>query len=230
VRLLVAAAVVVAASVAAVIALTGRGGHHARATAAERSCPLAIQFGDSDYFGMAVKQTLPLGRRLGRAIVYPCSDGILSPPDPVPPGDGVVVAIAGIRPSVAVGAVGSPHTAYVAYGYFPELPSYPLHEGGIRDRTRGCRVTGRFSLVGRVRGHSSGLLVRADRSSGSLDVRPHVTLVQLLVDGHTRIAGFRRNGLAYVTRNDRIRASGVTCQFPGAGSTAVVARTIAPAT
>jgi len=197
--------------------------------AAERSCPLAIQFGDAQYFGTTVKQTLRLGRRLGRAIVNPCPDAILSPTAPVPPGDGVVVAIAGVRPSVALGAADSPHTAYVAFGYFPELPSYPLHEGGIRDRTRGCRVTATFSLVGRVRVHSSGLVVQVDRGSESLHVRPHVTMIQLLLDARTRIEGFERNGLPYVARGDRLRASGITCQFKGASSPAVVARTIRPA-
>src|SRR5207248_4608865 len=111
VRLLVAAAVVVVGSVVVAVVLTGRGGHHARMAAAERSCPLAIQFGDAQYFGTTVKQTLRLGRRLGWAIVNPCPDAILSPPAPVPPGDGVVVAIAGVRPSVALGAADSPHTA-----------------------------------------------------------------------------------------------------------------------
>lgn len=189
-----------------------------------------VDFDGAEYLAATVKQTLPLGRRLGRAVVEPCADLVDSPPTPAAPSDGVVVAIAGIPSSVAVGAAGRPHTAYLADGYLPELPSHPLYEGSARVFTRGCRVTGRFSLVGRVRLHSSGLVVEVDRSSGSLQVRPRVTLIQLPVDARTRIEGFERNGLPYVAAGDRLRASGVTCQFPGAGSPAVVARTIAPAT
>ena len=87
----------------------------------------------------------------------------------------------------------------------------------------------RVALVGRVKRHGSALLVQVDHSSGSLYVRPHVTFVQLVVDAHTRIEGFERNGLPYVTRGDRIRSSGVTCQFQGPQSPAIVARTIRPA-
>jgi hypothetical protein len=224
-RLLVAAAV---ASPCVAVALTGCGGHRAE-PAAEASCPLNIQFGDTEYLGTRVKRTLRLGRRLGRGIVFACPGTILSPPPPPPPADGVVVAIAGIRPSVAVGAAGQPHLAYLAFGYFPELASHPLHEGGVRDFTRGCHVTGRFSLVGRVKQHGSALLVQVDRSSGSLQVRPHVTFVQLLVDARTRIEGFERNGLPYVTEGDRLRSSGVTCRFQGAQSPAIVVRTITAA-
>ena len=52
--------------------------------------------------------------------------------------------------------------------------------------------------------------------------------IQLLVDSHTQITGFDRNGLPYVTASDRVRSSGVTCQFQGASSPAIVARAISP--
>jgi hypothetical protein len=224
-RLLVAAAVLVVASVSAAVSLNGRGGESAH-SASTGSCPLNIRFGDTHYVGTAVKRTLRLGRRLGRAFVDPCPDLIARPSEPVAPGGASVMAIVGIPPSVAVGAAGQRHFAYLAFGYFPELPSHPLHEGRVRDLTRGCRATERFSLVGRVRVHGSALMVEVDRSSGSLDVRPRVTVIQLLVDKHTRIEGFDRNGLPYVTAGDRLRSRGVTCQFRGAGSPAVVARTI----
>jgi hypothetical protein len=73
-------------------------------------------------------------------------------------------------------------------------------------------------------------VVQVDRSSESLQARPHVTLFQLLVDARTRIEGFERNGLPYVTTGDRIRSSGVTCQFQGTRSPAIVPRTITPST
>jgi hypothetical protein len=226
--MLVAAAVVVVASVAVTIALVSRGEHHAE-SAGVSSCPAPIQFGNAQYFGTTVKRTLRLGRRLGRAIVDSCPDAILSPPAPPQPDGGVVVAIESIPPSVAVGAAGKPHMAYLAFSYFPELASHPLHEGPGRDLTRGCRVTGRFSLVGRVKRHGSALLVQVDRSSGSLEIKPHVTFIQLLVDAYTRVEGFERNGLPYVAAGDRLRSSGVTCQFQGPQSPASVARTIRPA-
>jgi hypothetical protein len=216
------------AAVAVATALVSGCGDRAGSTDAA-GCALVVDFDGARYVGATVKQTLRLGRRLGRAFGEPCPDLISNPQPPTVPSDGVVVAIAGIPPSVAVGAAGQPHTAYLADGYFPELPSHPLHEGPPRDSTHGCRVTGRFALVGKVRVHSSALVVQVYRSNGSLEVRPHVTLIQLLVDARTRIEGFARTGLPYVTAGDRLRASGVTCQFPGAGSPAVVARTIGPA-
>jgi Family of unknown function (DUF6281) len=222
----VAAAVAVASGSVAV-ALVGGGGHPAASAGAE-GCALAVDFDGVEYLGTTVKRTLHLGRRLGRAFVEPCPDVIDSPPTPAAPSDGVVVAIAGIPSSVAVGAAGRPHTAYLADGYFPALPSHPLHEGSARNFTRGCRMTGRFSLVGKVRLHSSALIVQVDRSSGSLEVRPHMTNIQLLLDARTRIRGFERNGLPYVTAGDHLRSSGVTCQFQGTQSPAIVARTATP--
>jgi len=120
-----------------------------------------------------------------------------------------------------------PQTAYLAVGYFPELPSYPLHEGAARDDTNGCHLTGAFRLFGTVSQHSSALLVKVNERTGSLDVQPG-SIVQLLVDSRTRITGFARNGLPYVTAADRVRSSGVTCQFQGASSPAIVARAITP--
>jgi hypothetical protein len=207
--------------------LVGCGEHRAEPTVAA-SCPLVVQFGRVQYLGTTVKQTLRLGRRLGRAFAEPCSDAILAPSAPDAPSGGAVAAIIGIPPAVAVGVPGQPHTAYLGFGYFPELANHPLYGGRVRDFTRGCRVTGRFALVGRVKRHGSALLVQVDRSSGTLVVRPHVTLVQLLVDAHTRVEGFERNGLPYVTIGDRLRASGITCQFQGPQSPAIVARTIIP--
>jgi hypothetical protein len=227
---LLAAAAVVVASASVAIALMSGGGHPA-GSAGVSSCPLSIRFGDAHYLGRSVKRTLRLGRHLGRAIVDSCPDsGIFTLQTREAPGGGAVVAIRGIPPSVAVGAAAQRHTAYVAYGYFPELPSYPLHEGRAPDYTRGCRVTGRFSLVGRVRLHSSALVVEVDRSSGSLVAGRGATFIQLLVDARTRIEGFERNGLPYIAAGDPLRSSGVTCQFPGPHSPAVVARTIAPTT
>jgi hypothetical protein len=151
----------------------------------------------------------------------------LRAPPPAAGGGVNVAAIADVPPSVAVASAGDPHTAYLAVGYFPELPSYPLHEGAARDYTNGCNLTGAFTLFGTVSQHSSALLVKVDERTGSLDVQPG-SIVQLLVDSRTRITGFARNGLPYVTAADRVRSSGVTCQFQGASSPAVVARTITP--
>jgi hypothetical protein len=173
-----------------------------------------------------MKQTLRLGRPLGQASVPPCPD-FNNPKAPPTPGGGVdVAAIADVPPSVAVAGTGDPHTAYLAVGYFPELPSYPLHEGAAHDYTNGCHLTGAFTLAGTVSQHSSGLLVKVDERTGSLDVQPGST-IQLLVDSHTQITGFDRNGLPY-TASDRVRSSGVTCQFQGASSPAIVARAITP--
>ena len=223
IALLAAAALVVgSASAALALVATGRGHGGSRSAG---GCALAVRFDSVDYLGRTVKQ-LRLGRALGRGTLPPCRDSN-GPPEVGGAVD--VVSIGGVPPAVAVGAAGDAHPAYLAAGYFPELPSHPLHEGGARDFTNGCRVTGTFSLVGTVRRHVSTLLVEVSERSGSLEAAPGST-IQLLVDAHTRIEGFERNGLPYVTRGDRIRSSGVTCQFRGPQSPAVVARTIAPAT
>jgi Family of unknown function (DUF6281) len=224
--LLAAAALVVVASASAALVLVTRGGGHAVIARSGSSCALAVRFDGVDYLGSTMKQPLHLGRALGQATLPPCQDS--NSPGPPPTESAVdVVAIAGVPPSVAIGAAGDPHTAYLAVGYFPELPSYPLHEGGAFDYTSGCRVTGTFSLTGTVRQHGSALLVEVDGRSGSLEAAPGST-IQLLVDARTRIDGFDRNGLPYVAAGDRLRSSGVTCRFQGASSSAVVARTIGP--
>lgn len=223
---LVAAAALVVAAASAALALVTTGRHHAT-SGGEGSCALAIRFDGVDYLGTTMKQTLRLGRPLDQATVPPCPD-FNDPKAPPAAGGGVnVAAIADVPPSVAVASAGDPHTAYLAVGYFPELPSYPLHEGAARDYTNGCNLTGAFTLFGTVSQHSSALLVKVDERTGSLDVQPG-SIVQLLVDSRTRITGFARNGLPYVTAADRVRSSGVTCQFQGASSPAVVARTITP--
>ena len=225
---LLVAAVVVVASASAALALVTTRRHHG-GSGSGSSCALAIRFNGVDYLGATMKQRLRLGRALGQATVPPCPD-FNNPKAPPAPGGGVdVVAIAGVAPSVAVGAAGDPHTAYVALGYFPELPSYPLHEGPGRDYTSGCRVTGTFNLTGTVSQHGSSLLIHVNQRSGSLEAEPGST-IQLLVDARTQVDGFDRNGLPYVTAGDNVRSTGVTCQFRGATSPAVVARTIAPGT
>ena len=220
---LLAAAALVVGSASAALALVATGRGHGGSGSAG-SCALAIRFDGVDYLGTTVKQTLPFGGPLGQGTLPPCQDSN-GPPEVGGAVD--VVSIAGVPPAVAVGAAGDAHTAYLAEGYFPELPSHPLHEGAARDFTSGCRVTGTFSLEATVRQHVSALLVEVNQRTGSLEAAPGST-IQLLVDAGTRIDGFERKGLPYVTAGDRLRSSGVTCEFPGAGSPAVVARTIAP--
>jgi hypothetical protein len=222
IALLAAAALVVgSASAALALVATGRGHGGSRSAG---GCALALRFDSVDYLGTTVER-LRLGRALGQGTLPPCRDSN-GPPEVGGAVD--VVSIVGVAPAVAVGTAGDAHTAYLAEGYFPELPSHPLHEGGARDFTSGCRVTGTFSLDGTVRQHVSTLLVDVSERSGSLEAAPGST-IQLLVDARTRIDGFERNGLPYVTAGDRLRSSGVTCQFQGAGSPAAVARTIGSA-
>jgi hypothetical protein len=224
--LAVVASAVASASVA--FALVGRGS--GQAASAGPSCPLVVTFRSTDYYATTVKETLTVGRPLGRAVVEPCGDSVLNPQPPAAPNGGEVAAVAGVPPSVAVGVAGRPHTAYLAFGYFPELPGYPLHEAKVRS-TKGCRMTGRFTLAGTARLHAPLLLVQVLRGSGSLGARPGgVTFVELQVDTRTRVEGFDRNGLPYVTADDRLRAAGVICEVRGALSPALVARTIAPRT
>jgi Family of unknown function (DUF6281) len=222
-----AAALLAVAAASAALALVTTGRHH-QGSESPGSCALAVRFDGIDYLASTMKQPLQLGRTLGQATLPPCPD--FNNPDAPPAAGGAVevAAIAGVPPAVALGAPGDPHTAYLAPGYFPELPSYPLDTGAPRDYTDGCHITGHFSLTATVSRHASTLLVTVTQPSGSLETRPGST-IQLLVDARTHIDGFEENGLPYLTTGDRLRASGVTCQFQGTSSPAVIARAIAPA-
>ena len=129
--------------------------------------------------------------------------------------------IAGVPPPVAFLA---DQKIFVAAGYFPQLPGFPLVRTGApaADATRTCTLGPALVVTGSARPGTGRLTLGHVRSSLPERLFDHM-LINLEVDAHTRITGLSRNGLPYIGTGQRVRIAARRC----GGS--VIARTITPA-
>lgn len=196
--------VVVAAGAATVL-----GGPTESASA---SCVDSLSWRGTGYGGAAPKQpkVLKIGARLEtKALIPPCIDTVPAP-DPLPKAAKVVVRrYVGVPPQLALSTRDG--GVWVAEGYFPAMPSHPLHRAfygrrpGVPDATRGIRCS-RSRTVRAVVGNAFfGLEVDPRGERRRLDVA---------VDALTSIVGFDRFGTPHLKRGDRIAVSGVSCRDP----------------
>jgi hypothetical protein len=180
---------------------------------ARAACASTLTWRATTYTGWATRSPATLGERLGRGVVPACRDAIVirpSGPDggrPVRPRLVALRAIAGVDPAVAVAVDGDPRTAYLAPGYFPQLPGHPLHAAiyGSADRpleTLGRRCTSVAAFAGRALGSDPGALVARS---------PNGRRTTVLLDVRTRVRGPGRRGLPHVAAGERVRITAVRC-------------------
>jgi len=130
----------------------------------------------------------------------------------------------GVDPRVAVAVKGEPEHAYLARGYFVQLPSHPLHRSlrpwqRSRSELKGCAATRRVELAGTVRSSTgAGIGVARGRSKAFL-----------FVDPFTRVRGLDRNGLPYVAPRQRVAVDATACLWPGGRLRKLVPRLVRPA-
>jgi Family of unknown function (DUF6281) len=132
--------------------------------------------------------------------------------------------LAGVDPRVAVAVQGEPEHAYLARGYFVQLPSHPLHQAlsraqRMRSELEGCADTRPLAFEGTVRS-STGATIGVSKGKGE---------AFLFVDQYTRVQGLARNGLPYVAPGQRIAVEAMVCLWPDGRLRKVVPRRISPA-
>lgn len=130
----------------------------------------------------------------------------------------------GVDPRVAVAVKGEPDAAYMAPGYFVQLPSHPLHSA-IEWKPRSPN-----ELTGCAKTRPRQLRVSVRSTSGStIGVTLDGRETFLFVDAYTRFRGLERNGLPYVAPGQHIAADAVECLSSGGRLRKVVPRLISPA-
>jgi hypothetical protein len=191
------------------------------------SCLLSIHYRDASYAGVDPRYELPprVGRS-GRAFLPPCP----APGQPIPPPTPRdVYRLRGVHPAVAV--TDTSGYAYLAEGFFPQLPSHPLHRAlfgraPAPDETarRGCFPA--RTVSGRVEAASAwgaSLKLRVTRAPAGFDPDGDGA-VGFVTDGRTRVEGLRRLGLPFVGRGRHVTVSAVRC--PSTSGPHLVARRI----
>jgi hypothetical protein len=129
-----------------------------------------------------------------------------------------------VDPRIAVAVKGEPEHAYLARGYFVQLPSHPLHRSlRLRQRSlselRGCAAMRRVELAGTVRTRT-GAGIGVTRGRGE---------AFLFVDAFTRVRGLERYGLPYVAPGQRVAVEATACLWPGGRLRKLVPRLVRPA-
>jgi hypothetical protein len=191
----------VAAGVATALAVAGAAaGSSSRATA----CAATVQWHGTTYFGSRTLRDLPIGFALRGGVVPGCNDtpGANAPDMPT-----ALRSIPRVALRTAVAVSGDRRTLYLAPGYFPQLPDFPLHAWLFRrraapvERPATCDTRTRVRVTGTVESAILGFLV--------LRVRAHELAV--FVDAHTRIP-HARGRLPYARRGATARVRGVECR------------------
>ena len=211
--------ILTAASAAVVCSGCGAGKEHALAPP---TCAARITWNGHVYFGETFAKVPPATLMLGTGGRPTCADangGEAGASQAVE-----VRRMIGVDPRVAVAVEGEREHAYLARGYFVQLPSHPLHRAlGRFQRTRseleGCATTRRLAFRGTVRSDTGATLaVRRGRRE-----------TVLFVDAFTRFQGLDRNGLPYVEPGERIAVGAVECRGRDGRLHKTVPRRIAPA-
>jgi hypothetical protein len=193
----------VVATLAAASALTGG------AKPAQASCLAVVVWHDTAYFGLDSLEQTPGARQggpLSGAVVPDCAD---TGGPPGSPHDTHAAAIRGVSPEVAIVSGGE---VFVATGYLPYLPGFPLHHRGA-EAPRTCTAGPPVGIDGTAETGIFGVSVR--RTTGGLQ--------GLSVDAHTRIVDMHRHGLPFIGAGQHVHAEATRC------GTKLVARRITAA-
>jgi hypothetical protein len=139
----------------------------------------------------------------------------------------------GVDPRVAVAVKGEPEHAYLAPGYFVQLPSHPLHRSlpprqRSRSELKGCAATRRVELAGTVRSSTGAGIVRSSTGAG-IGVARGRGEAFLFVDSFTRLRGLERYGLPYVAAGQHVAVDATACLWPGGRLRKLVPRLVRPA-
>jgi hypothetical protein len=193
-------------------------------TPASAACVDAIEWRGLLYVG--ARNEFPVadeGTQLGEGMVPACRDsevvgtGCTADVTEESGGESVdVFRLPGVHPEVAVVALVPGPVAYIGPGYMTELPDHPLHDriyGSARrpNERAGWNCSEPIALTGTV--------VSAPAfGGGALEVRVDANPLRgqdgrtgLFTDALTRISGFDRNGIPYVSKGDKLRASVREC-------------------
>jgi hypothetical protein len=135
--------------------------------------------------------------------------------------------IDGVSPAVAIASQGY---VYAASGYFPDAAGFPLERPGpgAADETRGCQVGEPLTIDGTADVRFSHLSISHPTSSRPVPLT-RGRLTQLILDGHTQIAGLDRDGAPFIGPGQRLHIEAVPCQVRGASEPEILARRITPA-
>lgn len=205
------------------------GSSHDRISAGG-SCAARITWHGAVYYGERFPSRLPATLALGTGGRPTCRDS-----NGGEAGASTAVEVrrlAGVDPRVAVAVRGEREVAYLAAGYFLELPSHPLH-GAIEWSPRslnelsGCARPLAMQVEGTIRYGPSPML---DVSERDRVARRYVgSEVLLFVDAHTRVERLSRNGLPYVAQGAAVAVDAVGCLMRDGKLAKLVPRRIAPA-
>jgi hypothetical protein len=194
------------------------------------ACAARITWDGTVYYGQVFPSRLPATLTLGTGGRPTCRDsyggeaGASSTVD--------VRRLAGVDPRVAVAVRGEPDAAYLAAGYFVELPSHPLHQAidwpaRSLNELIGCSKSPPMRVEGTIRyGPSTSL----DVSQRDEVARRYVGAeVLLFVDAQTRVERLSRNGLPYIADGTEIAVDAVGCLTREGKLAKLVPRRISPA-
>jgi hypothetical protein len=209
------------------LALAALAASAGRPPPARAGCVAMVVWHDRAYMAYWSRPAAPpvrAGARLRGALEPGCSDTGGPVPSPTRVG---ARTVAGVPAAVAILSRG---VLMVAIGYFPQVRGFPLVRPGapVRDATRNCRLGGPVSITGTADPSIGRLALHHARATAHIRVFSG-TFFDLEIDGHTRMPGLARGGIAYIGTDQRVRVDGRFCQVPGAEGPLVVARTIVPA-
>jgi hypothetical protein len=175
-------------------------------------CVAAVEWQGVTYRGDKLNQPARLGRSLGEGSIPNCSDTNLG--NGTPAQTVAIVAIADLPTQQAVAVAGDPTHAYIAPGYFPQLPHTALHDllyGPRNDlpdeRGNDCNNAETTEITATVRSANGGFLSVTGVDSPGL---PHQT--PIFPDARTVIEG--GGAEPHVNAGDTIRAQVFVCRHP----------------
>ena len=221
--------ILTAALLVAVCAGCGASEH--RVSGGSGSCADRITWQGAVYYGELFPSHLPATLTLGTGGRPTCRDsnggeaGASSTVD--------VRRLAGVDPRVAVAIRGEPDVAYLAAGYFLQLPSHPLHHAvdwppRSLNELIGCRLTPPFRIEGAIRYGPSASLDVWKRDETARRYVP-AGKVLLFVDGKTQVQDLARNGVPYVAPGTEVAVDALGCLTHDGKLAKVVPRRISPA-
>jgi hypothetical protein len=184
------------------------------------SCIPTLTWRGTLYSGGFGPRGVDFGSRIGTGYVPDCPG---PGEEPRPPEPVALLRVAGVRPSIAVGARHD-RGLYLAAGFFIESPRHPLHRTifrrGSPNETRGWSCGQAFRRTGRVTSApplNLRVRYRGTRREG-----------HFFVDAQTRFApALTRFGVPFLATGTRVRLTAVRCTASG-GRWKLVARSFAP--
>jgi hypothetical protein len=189
--------------------------------AAATSCGPLIEWKGVLYSGANLAHAVRFGGLLGEGLVPPCdgSEGCQAEE-----GKRVdVYRLPRVDPAVAIGGRGplGRRNAYLAPGYFPQLPGHPLHRALYGSPRRpneragawqcGRPIEGLRGTVARTVGWGWVFAVRFEGER----MRRQYGYTTVFVDARTTITGFDSHGLPHVEKGDRLEATVLECTASG---------------